>query len=213
MHRGKAYHDFMLASPGDIGIRARFQHLVYQFTPYHGSILDFGAGTGIDAKAYAGKNFSVLVCEPCEENRAYLTAHCRGELEEGKIAVADLTANETVHVIAADFAVLNLIADHRALFAMFGCLLAPEGYVIASLLNPFFAGDVCYAWWRRNLRALMRNGFYAVEGKDGPVYRFTPAAVARAAEPGFSWMALRPAPLGLAVSRYMFMVFRKKKCP
>lgn len=210
MHRGKAYHDFMLASPRDLRVRARFQHLVYQFTPYRGTILDFGAGTGIDAKAYAEREFRVLVYEPCEENRVYLAAHCRVELEKGKIADADLTANGAVDVIAADFAVLNLIADHRALFAMFDHLLASNGCVVANLLNPFFLEDARYGWWRANLRALLRNGGYAVDGDDGPVYRFTPAAIARAAEPAFHRVTMWPPMPGLAVSQYMFMVFQKK---
>ena len=210
MHRGKAYHDFMLASPRDLKVRARFQRLVYQFTPYRGTILDFGAGTGIDAKAYAEREFSVLVYEPCEENRVYLTAHCRAELETGRIADTDLTANGAVNVIAADFAVLNLMADHRALFAMFDRLLASNGCVVANLLNPFFLGDARYGWWRANLRALLRNGGYVVEGDDGPVYRFTPAAIARAAEPAFCRATMWPHMPGLAASQYMFMVFRKK---
>ena len=112
-------------------------------------------------------------------------------------------------VIAADFAVLNLIADHVALFAMFDRLLASKGYVIVNMLNPFFMGDARHGWWRTNLGLLLRSGGYAVEGGDGPIYRFTPAAVARSARPRFQQILLYPGRLGLTVSQYMFMVFRK----
>jgi SAM-dependent methyltransferase len=210
MHKGNAYHDFMLSSRRDLKARKRFQQLVCQFTPYNGTILDFGAGTGIDAKAYAGRRFKVLVYEPCEENLAYLVEHCRGELEKGDIIVTDLAAREAAHVIAADFAVLNLVADHRMLFATFDRLLAPNGHVVISLLNPFFLGDARYGWWRSNLGALLRSGVYVVQGNDGPLYRMTPAAVSSSALPGFRRTALYPGWLGLAGSQYMFMVFRKK---
>ncbi|HEX4158542.1 MAG TPA: methyltransferase domain-containing protein [Rhizomicrobium sp.] len=210
MHKGKAYHDFMRGSARDLKARERFQDLVGKFTPYRGTILDFGAGTGIDAKAYAGRKFKVLVYEPCEENLAYLVEHCRGELEKGDIIVTDLSASETAHVIAADFAVLNLVADHRTLFATFYRLLAPKGYVVVNLLNPFFLGDARYAWWRANFGALLRSGGYAVEGDDGAIYRMTPAAISLSAQAGFRRTALYPGRLGLAGSQYMFMVFRKK---
>jgi SAM-dependent methyltransferase len=211
MHQGRTYHEFMLASPRDLRVRSRFQRLVCRFTPCHGTILDFGAGTGIDAKAYAKRKFRVLVHEPSKENRAYLDEYCRSELENGEIAAADLAANGVAQVIAADFAVLNLISDQRALFAMFSRLLAPKGHVVTNLLNPFFFGDARYAWWRANLSPLLRNGQYVVEGRNGPICRFTPAAVTRAAQQEFCRIVLRPAGLGLAFSQYMFMVFRKKR--
>ncbi|HEY3637182.1 MAG TPA: methyltransferase domain-containing protein [Rhizomicrobium sp.] len=199
----------MLASAGDIEVRARFHRLVYQFTSYNATILDFGAGTGIDAKAYAEKGHRVLVYEPCKENLSNLAENCRDELEAGTVAITDLAMNEPADVVAADFAVLNLIADHRSLFTTFDHLLAPNGYVVVNMLNPFFGGDARYRWWWMNIGALMQRGDYAVQGDDGPVYRFTPAAVARAASPLFHLIALLPGRLGLPFAQYMFLVFRK----
>lgn len=214
MHRGKTYHEFMLASPRDVTVRSRFQRLVYQYAPPGGTILDFGAGTGIDAKAYAEKAFRVLVHEPCGENRAELLKHCGGELASGDIDFMDVTAERDVHVIAANFAVLNLVSDHKALFELFYRLLTNDGVVVANLLNPFYSGDARFRWWRENMVALLHNGSYAVEGTDGPIYRFTPAAISRAAQPAFRRIALHPSGPGLAVSQYMFMVFQKNlQCP
>ena len=209
MHKGRTYHESMLASARDMRVRERFQRLVYRFTPYGETILDFGAGTGIDAKAYATRKFKVFVYEPCEENLAYLAEHCRDELKNTDITVTNLVTNATVDVIVANFAVLNLIADHRTLFAIFDRLLAAKGHVVLNLLNPFFLGDARYAWWRGNLCALLRGGRYTVEGNDGPVHRMTPAAVSESAEPGFRQILLYPGWPGLAASQYMFMVFRK----
>jgi 2-polyprenyl-3-methyl-5-hydroxy-6-metoxy-1,4-benzoquinol methylase len=199
----------MLGSPRDLKVRSRFQQLVYQIAPRGGTILDFGAGTGIDAKAYAQRGFKVLVCEPCAENRTELVRHCCDELESGNITITDLTVSGYVHVIAANFAVLNLVADPSALFATFDRVLESNGRVVASLLNPFFACDARFRWWRENFLSLLRSGRYAVEGDDGPVYRFTPAAISLAAQPMFRRITLLPRGPGLAICQYMFMVFQK----
>src|SRR5215469_17759952 len=161
-HCGKTYHEFMLGSPRDRKVRERFQRLVLQVVPPHGTILDFGAGTGIDAARYAAEGFRVLVHEPSDANLAYLGEHCRQQIASGSIAITDLTDVRSVEMIVANFAVLNLICDHRALFAKFAGLLAPGGFVLASLLNPFSLGDARYAWWRRNLPTLLANGAYTV---------------------------------------------------
>jgi len=210
IHRGKTYHEFMLASSRDRRARERFQELVFQLVPPHGTILDFGAGTGIDAKSYAAKGLRVLVHEPCGENLEYLTEHCREEVTNGAITITDLSVNTEVKLIAANFAVLNLISDRRSLFKKFSCLVAPGGFLVVSMLNPFFAGDARHAWWRKNLRPLLRTGSYAVDGAFGPIYRFLPSAMARAARPDFHLVACSSRGLNIAVSRYTFMVFKRQ---
>lgn len=208
LHRGQAYHEFMLASARDRKVRERFQHFVSRVMPPHGTVLDFGAGTGIDAKWYAARGFKTFVHEPCEENLDYLITHCREEIANGAITITDLSSNIDVRMIAANFAVLNLIDDHRSLFQKFAGLAAPGGFVLISLLNPFFLGDARYAWWRKNLRPLVKTGKYAVEGKSGPIYRFAPSAIIRAAVPDFHCVACVPHGLRAVGSRYIFMLFR-----
>src|SRR5207249_4693580 len=53
MHSGKAYHELMLASARDRKVRRRFQRDALGLLPPQAAILDFGAGTGLDAKVYA----------------------------------------------------------------------------------------------------------------------------------------------------------------
>lgn len=209
MHTGWAYHNFILASAPDLKVRKSFQRLACSLAPPDSTILDYGAGTGIDAKAYAERGYKVRAYEPSEENRACLAAYCREEILCGKIVITGLTTNEAARLVTADFAVLNLVADPRALFSMFARLLAPDGHVLVSLLNPFFVGDARYRWWGENLGHVLRQGTYVVDGEDGPVYRFTPWFVARAARPVFHWRAIRPLGPALVASRYMFMVFQK----
>lgn len=209
MHAGKAYHEFMLASARDRSVRKSFQQLVFGFMPPHGTILDFGAGTGIDAKSYAAHGLKVQVHEPSAANRDYLSEYCQEEIAKGEIAISDLSQSLTADMIAANFAVLNLIRDHRPLFAKFAGIVASRGFVVVNLLNPFFLGDARYAWWRQNLYAFATSGKYAVDGEGGPIYRFAPSVVSRAAQPYFSLVRRVPGWARLAVSPYVFMLFQK----
>ena len=209
MHSGKAYHEFMLVSARDCKVRRRFQREVLGLLPPRAAVLDFGAGTGIDAKVYAASGHRVFVYEPTETMRTHLACYCREEMEQGRIIPTDLAATASVDLIAANFAVLNLIADHQELFGLFTRLLAPGGFVLASLLNPFFLGDAKYFWWRANLGVLLKFGSYFVAGESGNIHRFAPAVVARAAQPAFREVRLVPRGAGLAIHRYMFMLFQK----
>jgi 2-polyprenyl-3-methyl-5-hydroxy-6-metoxy-1,4-benzoquinol methylase len=205
-----AYHDFMLASRRDRNLRDRFQRLVFQWVQPGETILDFGAGTGIDAKCYASHGLKVLVYEPSEQNLGYLVQYCHEEMAEGAITITDLSVPARVRLIVANFAVLNLIADHKELFQKFARLVAPDGLVFVSLLNPFFLGDARYAWWRKNVGALLNTGSYVVEGEFGPIYRFAPSAVISAAAPAFRPVARLPHGPRLVASRYMFLLFQRR---
>ena len=209
MHSGIVYHEFMLASARDRKVRRRFQREVLGLLPPHAAVLDFGAGTGLDAKVYAASGHRVFVHEPTETMRAHLACYCHDEMEQGRIIPTDLDTTAPVHLIAANFAVLNLIADHQELFGRFARLLAPGGFVLACLLNPFFLGDAKYPWWRANLGALLKFGTYFVAGESGNIHRFAPAIVSRAAQPAFREVRVVPRGAGLAIHRYMFMLFQK----
>jgi hypothetical protein len=120
-----------------------------------------------------------------------------------------LATTPPVQRLATNFPVLTLLADHERLFAQFARLLAPGGFVLASLLNPYFLGDAKYSWWRANLGALLTSGTYFVAGESGNIHRFAPAVVARAAQPAFRLVRMVPRSAALAIRRYMFMLFRK----
>jgi SAM-dependent methyltransferase len=209
MHSGRTYHEFMLASARDRKVRRRFQREALGLLPPHAAVLDFGAGTGLDAKVYAASGHSVFVYEPNETMRTHLASYCREEMDQGRIILTDLSTTAPIQLIAVNFAVLNLVADHEKLFGQFARLLAPGGYVLASLLNPFFLGDAKYSWWRANLSALLKSGTYFVAGESGNIHRFAPTVIARAAQPAFRVVRVVPRGVGLAIHRYMFMLFQK----
>ena len=208
MHVGEQYHHVMLASPRDRAVRGRFQQMALDLLPAGADLLDFGAGTGIDARVYAAAGHRTFVHEPSPAMRDYLAHYCRDELaREAIVATASPLACK-VQGVTANFAVLNHFADHAALFDELSQVVQPGGFVLASMLNPYYLGDARYGWWRANVMKLARNGHYAVNS-ESRIHRFAPRMVARAAAPHFRLERCTPRGLGLAVHLYMFLLFRR----
>ena len=208
VHTGEQYHKFILASPRDRVVRDRFQKMALDLLPAGADVLDFGAGTGIDAKAYAASGHPTFVYEPAEAMREYLVQYCRDEIaRKTMIAVASpLTCK--VQAVTANFEVLNHFADHTLLFEELSRVVHQGGFVLASMLNPYYLGDARYGWWRANVINLMRRGHYAISS-ESHIHRFAPRVVARAAAPYFRLERLIPRGFGLATHLYIFLLFRR----
>ncbi|GAB2545648.1 methyltransferase domain-containing protein [Rhodanobacter koreensis] len=208
VHTGEQYHTFMLASQRDRRVRDRFQKLALDLLPAGAAVLDFGAGTGLDAKVYAAEGHPTFVHEPSAAMREYLAQFCREEIA-GKtiIAVASPLACK-VQAVMANFAVLNHFADHALLFEELSHVVQQGGFVLASMLNPYYLGDARYGWWRSNVMNLVRHGHYAITS-ESRIHRFAPRVVARAAAPYFRMEQLNPRGFGLATDPYVFLLFRR----
>ena len=208
VHTGEQYHQIFLSSRRDLAVRARFQRMALELLGRQGDILDFGAGTGIDAKAYVARGYRTFVYEPAASMREHLERYCREEIAEGRVIGLDASLGCKVRAVTANFAVLNHFADHTALFEQLAGVVEPGGFVLASMLNPYYLGDARYGWWRSNLARLLRHGRYAFDTESG-VHRFAPGVVARAAAPHFRLERMVPRGLGMATSLYMFLLLRR----
>jgi SAM-dependent methyltransferase len=208
MHSGEQYHLTMLASQRDRMVRDRFQQMALGLLPAGSGVLDFGAGTGIDAKAYAANGHPTFVYEPSEAMRDYLEQNCRDEIARKTIVTVASPLTCKVQAVTANFAVFDHFADHSLLFEELSRVVRQDGFVLASMLNPYYLGDARYGWWRSNVVNLMRNGHYAIPS-ESRVHRFAPRVVARAAAPYFRLERLIPRGLGLATQLYMFLLFRR----
>ena len=209
MHTGEQYHQLFLSSARDVAVRDRFQRIALSLAGEGDDILDFGAGTGIDAKTYASRGHRTFVYEPAASMRDYLQRHCRDEIASGAVVELQQDLGCTARVVTANFAVLNHFADHTALFEQLSGVVGSGGFVLASMLNPYYLGDARYGWWRRNLGQLLRHGRYAFDTESG-VHRFAPQVVARAAAPYFHLERREPRGLGMLGSLYMFLLFRRR---
>lgn len=208
MHTGEQYHELFLSSKRDLAVRDTFQRMTLNLLANGADVLDFGAGTGIDAKAYAAKGHRTFVYEPAASMREHLERYCRDEIVRGTVVKLASPATCKVQAVTANFAVLNHFADHTSLFDELSGVVCHGGFVLASMLNPYCLGDARYRWWRQNLLNLMRSGRYAIDSESG-IHRFAPRAVARAAAPHFRLERRAPRSFGMATEQYMFLLFRR----
>lgn len=208
MHTGAQYHQLFMSSGRDLAVRDRFRQMALERLASGDEILDFGAGTGIDAKAYAASGHRTFVYEPADSMREYLDIYCRDEIAGGSVVKLEANLGCRVQAVTANFAVLNHFADHTTLFEQLASVLGQGGFVLASMLNPYYLGDARYGWWRRNLLKLARHGRYTFDTASG-IHRFAPGVVARAAAPYFRLERLAPRGLGRVTSLYMFLLFRR----
>lgn len=191
-------------------MRDVFQQMALDLLPAGANVLDFGAGTGIDAKVYAAHGHQTFVYEPSDTMRAYLLKHCRDEIERETVIAVATPLNHKAHAITANFAVLNHFKDHASLFQEFSRVIDLGGFVLASMLNPFYLGDARYGWWRANLLNLVRRGRYPCPS-ESRIHRFSPRVVVRAAMPHFRLERLVPRGVGWAAQPYMFLLFRRAR--
>ncbi len=191
-----------------MAVRDRFQKMALDLLPEGAKVLDFGAGTGIDAKVYAANGHQTFVYDPSEAMSEYLAQYCGEEI--GRKTVVTIASPFTckVQAVTANFAVLNHIADQTSLFEELSQVVDQGGFVLASMLNPYYLGDARYRWWRANVVNLMRNGHYAIES-ESRIHRFAPRVVARAAAPYFRLERLVPRGFRLTTDLYMFLLFRR----
>jgi SAM-dependent methyltransferase len=208
VHTGEQYHKFILASRRDQVVRDRFQKIALDLLPAGADVLDFGAGTGIDAKAYVAKGHQTFVYDPSEAMCDYLAQYCRDEIALKTMITVTSPLTCKVQAVTANFAVLNHFADHTLLFEELSRVVDQGGFVLANMLNPFYLGDARYGWWRANVINLVRRGHYAI-ASESRIHRFTPGVVARAAAPYFRLERLIPRGFGLATDPYMFLQFRR----
>ena len=122
--------------------------------------------------------------------------------------------------------------DLRPLFAKFHRLTSPDGKVLASVLSPFFRGDLKYRWWWRNLPRLARSGRYGVPGAQASIVRRRLADLIAQSAPYFTLERVfrglpgphlrhppgrvgrlpgRAAWLGLSTCRFMFVLFARRE--
>lgn len=208
MHTGEQYHQFFLTSRREVALRDRFQQRALALTAPGTDVLDFGAGTGIDAKAYVAKGHRTYVHEPSPSMRGHLELYCRDEIAAGEVVIVDADLPCHVDAVTANFAVLNHIPDQTALFARFSTVVRPGGFILASVLNPYFLGDAKYGWWRKNLWNLAWHGQYGFATESG-IHRFAPRLPARAARPHFRLERVFPGGVGGLFAPYLFLLFRR----
>jgi len=240
-HTGAEYVEAITGLQSDRLARSAFQDLVLRTASPGAKVFDFGAGPGIDAKLYAERGFTVEAYDVDPGMREYFSVHCREFIQAGRVVLdggtyRDFLARKAgdrggqVELVTSNFAPLNLIDDLPVLFAKFHALTMPDGKILASVLNPYFVGDLKYGWWWRNSVRLWRDGRYSVPGAQTSIFRRRLADFARQCAPYFALERAYPGPslysarpshgidmkrhgrhawLRLATCRFMFLLFER----
>jgi SAM-dependent methyltransferase len=239
---GAEYVKAITTRQSDRGARVAFQDLVLRLAAPGATIFDFGSGPGIDARFYAERGFKVSAYDVDPSMCDFFAEHCRDVIEAGRTRLArgDYTEFLTRHteddgradLVTSNFAPLSLIGDLTKLFARFHALTSPDGKVLASVLNPYFRGDLKYRWWWRNAASLWLSGHYSVPGAQAPIVRRRLADFAARSAPYFSLervyrgmpcaraedsdgldisQGARHAWLRLTGCQFIFLLFRKRQ--
>jgi SAM-dependent methyltransferase len=240
---GAEYVRQIAANESDRRARSAFQTLATSIVPADGVLFDFGSGPGIDARFYAERGYTVAAYDVDPQMREFLSAHCRDFIEAGRVGLGggdyrDFLACTSVcgmrdfDLVTSNFAPLNLIDDLQELFAKFHALTGPSGKVLASVLSPYFVGDLKYSWWWRNALRLWRDGHFFVQGAQARITRRRLADFAAQSAPYFKLQRVfrglppsskrdadgvdvsggaRYAGLHMSRCRFMFLLFEKRR--
>ena len=241
-HTGAEYVRAILRCESDRQARESFRSLALHLVPEGGTIFDFGAGPGMDARFFAERGLCVRAYDSDPRMRRYLAETCRDLIDAGRIMpetgdYAEFLARSPdpgvprAHLTIANFSPLDLIDDLPVLFAKLHALTAPGGRLLASVLSPYFLGDLRFAWrWRGMIREC-RSGRLIVTGGGGDivrrhlpvfvaecapwftlerVFRGLPARHAREAAGQDYVLKRRTAWLRLTRCRFMFLLFRRE---
>lgn len=237
---GAEYVRAMQRHESDRQAREAFQSLALTHVPRGGTIFDFGAGAGIDARFFAERGLCVRVYDNDPRMRRYLADTCRDLIDAGRILpetgdyaeflarTADFGAPRA-DLVTANFAPLDLIDDLPVLLAKLHALLVPGGRLLASVLSPYFIGDLRYGWRWRGMLGQWLTGKLIAPGARGNITRRSVRLFAADCAPWFRLERLfrglpprdsveaagidfalssRTAWLHLTRSRFMFLLFR-----
>ena len=239
-HSGLDYVEAITAQRSDRLARSAFQNLVLQMAGAGATLFDFGAGPGLDARFFAERGLMVRAYDVDPKMREYFSVYCRDFIQGGQVALDGGTYQDfltrkddaRVTLVTSNFAPLNLIGDLPGLFAKFHELTGPDGKVLASVLSPYYIGDMKYTWWWRNSRRIWRDGHFSVPGKQAPIVRRRLANYADQCRPYFALTRVFPgrtpdadghpkgtdvrqgvgnAWLKLTTCRFMFLLFEKQR--
>ena len=136
-------------------MRARLWRAVEARLPPGSRLLDLGCGTGLDAAHFASRGDQVLAIDwspaMVERARARLArmetaAHVRAEMLG--IQELDRLQEGPFDGIYSNFGPLNCVPDLAPVAAACAKLLAPGGYLIATVMGRFCPWEFLYYAWR-----------------------------------------------------------------
>jgi SAM-dependent methyltransferase len=197
---GAEYVSQITSREDDRITRSAFRELTLRLAPKGARLFDFGAGPGIDARFFAERGFPVEAYDVDPRMCDFFSGHCRELMDSGQVVLYRSTyrnfinnaAERQADMVVSNFAPLNLVEDLRELFGKFAALTAPEGRVLASVLNPCYLPDMRSRYWWRGALKLWRQAELFLPGPQAPYFRRLLRHYASACQPYFRLRSLYP---------------------
>ena len=188
-------YDRLLDTPRARAIRESFWRRAEALLPSPARILDFGAGSGIDAAHFAGLGHSVVAYDTSAGMIRQLEHRCAAEIAAGSVvpvlgplpqAREALAALAPYDAVLSNFAVFSMLPRLEDTFRVFGGLVRAGGTVLICSQNPWHLEDMrSRGFWR----ALLDRPFTGVlryrRGPSDYHFRHSPRQIERAARPAF----------------------------
>jgi SAM-dependent methyltransferase len=188
-------YDRLLDTPRARGMRACFWQRAEALVPPRSRILDFGAGSGIDAEHFARLGHRITAYDVSAGMLGMLERRCAAEIADGTVvpvlgpsaqASRALAASAPFDAVLCNFAVFSALPRLGETLRLFGALVRPGGVALICVQNPWHLDDMrTRGFWR----ALLDRPFTSVlryrRGPSDYHFRHSPRQVERAARPEF----------------------------
>lgn len=195
-------YDAQLDVPDARRHRACFWAMAAALLPSRAHILDFGAGTGIDAAHYAQAGHTVVAYDISPGMMSVLSERCATAIASGTIhpvcgTLDDLRGSHAglspFDAVISNFAVLNLIRDLDPVIRHFASVVRQGGLLLLTVQNPWFLGDITtIGFWRAWLGFFTSHRLLRYESAaTGETWRHLPTQVRRLARPEFRPVRVR----------------------
>lgn len=188
------YDAQMSRMPGDAWVREAFQDFVIRDLSPGEVVLDFGCGTGTDAKVYAERGFRVIGYDSSPAMMQVAVNRCRTEIGESRVEIFSCPYEEFLRkpwttdqpsAVVSNFAVLNLVPSLRASLARFHEILQLGGSVFLNLLNPCHVRNLVTPGLRRPMLRAILHGTTEFPFAKVPTHLYRESFVRQAARPYF----------------------------
>ncbi len=197
----RRYDDFALDHPNLTRMREKVYAHVGRVVPPGSKILELNAGTGTDAVALATRGYRVHATDIAPGMLALVQDKIEGLRLQGTLSVEERSFLDLAGVSGAPFDAvfsdlggLNCTADLRPVVAEVRRVLRPGGVVVWVLMPRICLWELATAFTGQfglATRRLRRNGTIAhLEGREFPVYYFSPRHALESFGPDFELLGL-----------------------
>lgn len=176
-------------------VRECFWQCAEAALPARSRILDFGAGSGIDAQHFAGRGHFVAAYDPSNGMLDQLSRRCADQIRDGFIvpiggtlvaAAAILAQFDAFDAAFSNFGVFSTVSKLEPIFDLFAEYLRPGGLLLIVVQNPWHPAQLKTAAFWKGLPASAFTGAVRYSSQDlGLIYHHTPTRIIRAAGKDF----------------------------